>query len=220
MKRFLVIFFTAAINSVIAPVYAGPQAEAALKGGPNISTTTEDGTLDLHSRYGFSGGLAGGLRRPLVDGYFLAGQIEFLYTPRGTRATFEGEELGKLRYHYLDVILAVRPEARLGPITVYLLLGAGLDLLMNASIESPSGMKADITDDLHRVDVALLAGAGVALPLSRGEGGALRFSTVFLEARHDHGLLDTDAVNGGFKNRASSLMLGVSLALSSGSPTK
>lgn len=216
MRFLAIMLLTFAIGTVIAPVYAGPQAEVAVKGGPNNSNTTNDSTVDLHSRYGLSGGLTGVLRWPFVDRYSVAGQMEFLYAPRGTRVSFEGEELGKLRYHYVDVTLAARPEVRLGPARIYLLLGAGLNLLMSASLEVPSGAKSDATDDLHRVDVALIAGAGVALHLSRREVGPFRFSSVFLEARHDHGLLDTDAVNGGFKNRASSLMLGVSLALSSG----
>jgi hypothetical protein len=79
-------------------------------------------------------------------------------------------------------------------------------------------VKEDITSDLRRIDVALLAGAGIALHLPLQELGPFQLGTVFLEARHDMGLIDTDPVNGGFKNRTSSLMLGLSL-LVGGSPS-
>jgi opacity protein-like surface antigen len=112
-------------------------------------------------------------------------------------------------------MVAARPAARFGRASVYLLLGAGLNLLVDANKENVSGAKQDITGELHRVDVALLAGAGFALHLPRQVLGPLRLDGVLLEARHDHGLLDTDAVNGGFKNRTSSVMLGLSFALTS-----
>jgi hypothetical protein len=118
-----------------------------------------------------------------------------------------------LRQHYLDVALAVRPGIRAGRLGVYVLLGGSLDLLLSANKEDVWGGRWYITGDLHRMDLALLVGAGVALQLPRERLRALHLGTVFLEARHDHGLLETDAVNGGYKNRASSLMLGVSFAV-------
>jgi hypothetical protein len=106
-------------------------------------------------------------------------------------------------------MVAARPGTRLGPADVYLLLGGGPSFLVSAN-KTVSGTNQDITGDLHRVDVALLVGAGLALHLSQQASGPLHLGTVFLEARHDIGLLDTDAVNGGFKNRSSSLLLGLS----------
>ncbi|HEX7839957.1 MAG TPA: hypothetical protein VF469_20915, partial [Kofleriaceae bacterium] len=64
-----------------------------------------------------------------------------------------------------------------------------------------------------RIDVALLGGAGVALQLPDHTVGPFHLGAVFLEARHDIGLFDTDAMVGGFRNRTSSLMLGLSLAV-------
>jgi hypothetical protein len=60
--------------------------------------------------------------------------------------------------------------------------------------------------------VALLAGAGIALHLPRRGLGPFHLGSVFLEARHDRGLIGTDTV-GGFKNRSSSLLLGLSFVL-------
>lgn len=141
--------------------------------------------------------------------------MELLYTPRGAEAIFDGEPLGKTRQHYLDLMLAARPGVRLGPASIYVMLGGGLSLLMSASQVNASGGTEELTDVLRRIDVALLAGAGIALHLPRRGSGPFRLGTVFLEARHDRGLIDTDAVNGGFKNRTSSLMLGLSFALGS-----
>ncbi len=196
-----------------AGVHAEPGAAFAFKGGPNAATLDEDLRVN---RYGFSGGLAGSLGWALGRGASLAGQMEILYTPRGAETIFEDQSVGRVRSRYLDVTFAARPELRLGPASMYFLLGGGLNLLISADKENESGPKEDITGDLRRVDVALVVGAGAAWQLPRRELGPFRLGTVFLEGRHDHGLLDTDAVNGGFKNRASSLMIGVSFALGAG----
>ncbi len=181
-----------------------------LKGGPNAATLAEDHRVN---RYGVSAGIAGFLRRPLDERFSLAGQLEVLYTARGAETIFEGEYLGRTRLHYTDIMVAARPAARLGSVSVYLLLGGGVDLLLRADKENASGTRVNATGDFHRVDVSLLAGAGVAMHLPDRMLGPLRLGAVLLEGRHDRGLLDTDAVNGGFKNRSTSIMLGVSFAL-------
>jgi opacity protein-like surface antigen len=120
--------------------------------------------------------------------------------------------VGKTRSHDIDLMVAARPGIRLGRVSLYLLLGGGLNVLLDASQVNSSGGGEDLNDDLRKYDLALLAGVGGALHLPRGPA---RLGTVFLEARHDRGLLDTDLTNGGFKNRTSSLMLGLSFALTS-----
>jgi len=193
---------------------AEPEPGLALKGGFNAATLAHD--YRVH-RYGVSGGAAGYLRWSLGDRLSLAGQLDLLYTPRGANAVFDGELQGRSRQRYFDVTLAARPEMRLGRVSIYLLLGVGVNRLLSAEKESISGSRDDITNELYRIDVALLGGAGVALHLPRHGLGPFRLGTIFLEARHDHGLLDTDKVNGGFKNRSSSLMAGLSFAIASGS---
>jgi hypothetical protein len=193
--------------------HAEPEWNIALKGGPDAATQAEDNRVN---RYGFTGGLASHLQWALTGRFSLGGQMEVLYTPRGARSILDGEYLGRVRLHYVDVTVTARPEARFGPVSVYLLLGGGLNLLASAEKENASGAKNDITGDLHRLDVALVVGAGVALHLPGRELGPFRLGTLFLEGRYDHGLLDSDAVNGGFKNRASSLMFGVSFVLGAG----
>lgn len=192
------------------PADAGPGLNLAFKGGVNAATL--DGDNSVHKN-GFSGGLAGYLQWSLLDRLSLAGQLDLLYTPRGARVVFEGEYVGRFRQHYLDVAAVARPQARLGPVSVYLVLGGGLNFLLSADKENTLGRQENITGDLRRIDVALLAGAGGALYLPHRDLGPLRLGTVFLEARHDHGLIEAIAGNERFKNRVTSLMLGVSFAL-------
>jgi len=191
--------------------HAEPGAAIALKGGFNAATTASAASVN---RYGFTGGLAGSLRRPLSRRLSIAGQLELLYTPRGPRTVFEGEYLGQVRMHYADAVLAAHPEVRLGPVGLYLLLGGSLNLLLSANSENYAGFKEDITGALRRYDVALLAGAGVAWRVPAGGMGGARLESIFLEVRHDHGLLPAEAMEGGLKNRTSSLMVGLSLAWS------
>lgn len=208
------LFFPIAIFGLIpSAVRAQPDLNLTLKSGPNVTTLSKEHRIH---RYGLSGGISGSFKRPLIGRFSLGGQVDLLYTPRGAEVVFEGVYLGKTRQHYFDIMAAVRPEARIGSVSVYLLVGGGLNLLLSAYQEDSSGMEMDITDGLSRYDVALLGAAGVTLQLPHQELGPLRLDTVFLEARHDRGLIDIDNGNDDFKNRSTSLMLGVSFALGSG----
>jgi hypothetical protein len=186
--------------------HAQPALDVALKGGPNAATQAQDFRVN---RYGFSAGLSGSAQWSMTNRFSLGGQLELLYTPRGSETVFEGENIGRLREHYLDLALMARPAASLGPVSFYLVLGGSLNLLMSASKDDATGAGQDVTNGLHRVDVALLGGIGAALHLSHHEPGPLHLGTVFVEVRHDIGLLDVD-LDGGLKNRTSSLMLGLS----------
>jgi hypothetical protein len=203
---------------------AQPHFGLAFKGGPNSAINNID---NREHRYGLSGGLAGNLRWQLPRPPLLGGQFELLYTPRGANTVFEGEDLGWLRQHYIDVVFAIRPEARIGPASIYLLLGGSWDLLLSAKrYGKASGITDDVTDLASRHDVALLVGVGVALHLPSRRVGPFRLDTAFVEARHDRGLIDfDDTTDTVVKNRTTSLMLGVSFALDSrgapsGSPSK
>lgn len=199
-----------AICLICLPARADSILDLALKGGLNSSVLEHDNRV---GRYGFSGGVAGHLSVASIDRFSLAGQLEMLYTPRGANVVFEGESLGGSREHYMDIVLAARPTVQLGRVGIYLLLGGGLNVLLTANKHDAMGTEQNITDDLHRLDVSLLGGVGVAATLSSGDSSSFHLDTVFLEARHDIGFLEVDAVNGGYKNRTSSLMLGVSFAL-------
>jgi len=126
---------------------------------------------------------------------------------------FGGAKQAESREYYFDLVAAARPGVQLGPVNGYLLLGGGVNFLLSANKENVSGSKQDITGDLHRIDVALLGGLGVAFHLPHRDLRPFRLGTIFLEARHDIGLIDTDKANGGYKNRTSSLMLGLSFVV-------
>lgn len=130
MKQLLLIML---IGSTPIAAHAEPELSIALKGGPNAATLDHDYRVN---RYGLSGGLAGQLQWSLTDQFLLGAQIELLYTPRGTDVVFEGELQARSRQHYFDITIAAHPEARLGPVSMYLLLGAGLNFLVRANDEN------------------------------------------------------------------------------------
>ena len=208
MKIILIIIL---MPIVTRPVSAGPDLSLSFKGGLNAATLAKDYRVN---RYGISGGLSGHSRWLLTDRFSLGGQMDLLYSPRGAEVVFEGRLQGKFRQHYFDVTVAARPEMTFGMARFYLLLGGGVNFLASANKENAAGAKEDITDGLRRVDVALLAGAGAALRLPRHGLGPFRLGTVFIEGRHDRGLMGIDPVTGGVKNRNTSLMLGLSFPLS------
>lgn len=201
------------------PAGAAPTLDIGVKGGPDAATLAHG---DRDNRYGFTGGLAGVLRHPLGDRFSWGEQLELLYTQRGAETVVDGVTQGESREHYLDLALALHPEVRFGSLTVFGLLGGGLSLLMSANKDNILGSKEDITDGLRRIDVAVIGGVGVAVRLPDQQVGAFQLGWLSLEVRHDIGLVDTDAMNGGFKNRTSSILLGVSFVIARstrGSPT-
>lgn len=189
---------------------ADGELEIGLKSGLNSATLTHDNRVD---RLGVSAGLAADLQWSLSERLALAGQLEALYTPRGADVVVDGTSIGNIRQHYLDIILLARPGLQVGPVSLYVLLGGGLSVLAHATSENATGMSQDVTSELRRLDITLLAGAGLALPLHRSALRSFQLTTIFLEVRHDQGMIDIDMANGGFKNRTNSIMLGLSFAL-------
>lgn len=192
------------------PVSAENEMGVLAKAGGNFATLAEDNRYNI---YGFTGGIGGYLQHLYGDQFSLGGQFELLYTPRGAKVMDGNDYLGQSRSHYIDAVLALRPHMRFGTIGIYLLIGGGLNWLAGAQKENASGAQQDITGDLRRIDISLLGGAGAAWHFGSNATSTFRLDAVILEARHDIGLLDTDLVNGGFKNRSSSLMLGLSFVL-------
>lgn len=194
--------------------YASPTAEISLKGGLDSAALSKSYRV---SRYGPAGGLTAGMEWPLVARLSLAGQLEVLYTPRGGEAVSEGVSQGKIQQHYLDVMFLARPRVRLDPMSIYLLLGGGTAFLVSAQDENAAGFPRDVTDDLHRIDVELLVGAGIALNLPSVQLGPFRSGAILFEVRHQRGLLDVDTMDFGLKNRTTSFFVGFSFVLGSGS---
>ena len=191
---------------------AQPELGLSLKAGLNAAAW--DGEQHYEHKYGFSGGLAGDLRWPFGARFSLGAQLALLYMPRGTESfdRTTGELLAIIRQHYFDIAVAFRPEARVGSVGGYLLLGGSWSILLNANAVDDMGREISVL--FRRHDVALLAGLGGALHLPSHRLGPFRLDTVFLEARYDRGLLDfIPADDSSRKNRTTSLMLGVSFAL-------
>lgn len=208
-----IILFLAPVS-----VQGEPEVGMAFKSGVSISDLTRQPGAEgnPHHRYGYSGGLAGYAQWPLDRRFLLGGQLDLLYTQRGFDFFFEGARFARDRYHYLDITLVVRPEARFGVARIYALLGASWASLLKANGRSDNnGMVRDLTEFVRRYDVALVVGAGVALQIPYRELGPFRLDAIFLEARHDRGLINTDFENDANKNRSGSLMLGLSFALGS-----
>ena len=185
---------------------ADPASSLAFKAGPSAASQAADNRA---SRYGLAGGIAGYIQRPFSETWAFGGQVDLLYVPRGAKVVFDGEVQSEFQERYLDLDFLARPEMRIGRFELYALLGGGLNLLLSASKE-----KQDISDQLHRVDIALVAGAGASLRFFGAELGSLRLGSMFLEGRYDHGLLD-HSIDGGLKNRTFSLMFGLSFVLTS-----
>jgi hypothetical protein len=213
--------FILLLNFVSLPTrlgHADSGLHIGIKGGLDAATFDHE---NRENRHDFTGGVAGYLQRSMFEGLSLAGQLEFQYTPRGATVVADDLKQGELHLYYVDIVAAIRPGMQLGPMSVYLLLGGGLNLLASATEESTSGSKQDATGDIHRIDLALLAGAGIGVRVPRQTLGPFHLDTVFLEARHDIGLLDISRDSSGFKNRTSSVMLGLTFAAGgSSAPTR
>jgi hypothetical protein len=206
----MLLIVLAVVAGAAMPATAEVMFGAAVKGGLDAATLSKEFRV---ARYGFSGGVSGGLQRPFTGGFSLGGQLDLLYTTRGADVIVDDVLQGRFRQHYFDVVLAARPELQLGRVSGYLLAGGSLNLLVNAKSENATGMSMDITSDLRRSDLSLVVAAGVALRLAPRSKRAFGLGTMFLEARHDHGLIDIDPMDGGFKNRTTSFMLGISFVV-------
>lgn len=202
------------LGATASTVHAQPQLDISIKSGLDNAYTTGATTSKAHI-YGFSGGLASYLRWSLSRRVSLGVQVDLLYTPRGIHFVESGERVALRRQHYIDVGAMVRPEVDIGPFDVYALLGASWNILLHAKLENFSPPREDdVTSFVSRHDLALAVGAGIAVRLPRHQLGPFRFDAVFLEARHDRGLIDI-ATSSDVRNRATSLLLGVSFAFGS-----
>jgi hypothetical protein len=194
------------------PAHADLYAGISLKGGVAGAKYNKPNRA---LRYDPSGGIAGHLGWTLAGRFLLGGQLELLYTPRGTRVVFSGVPSGNSLQHYYDVAITVRPEVQLDPVRLYLMLGASRNHLTSAHDWSAINAHFDVTHLVRETDVALRAGIGVVLPLPRQSLPPFHRLSVFLEACHDRGMIDFDIVDRGFRNRTSSLLVGLTYGLPS-----
>lgn len=168
---------------------------------------------DRTNKYGLSAGVGGHVDRSFNRGVVLGGQLEVSYVQRGSDAVVNDNLQSSIRMHYLDWVLTARPAMRFGVVEPYVLLGAGLCVLMNAKNRNDSNVTEDITGNLHRVDVLLAMGAGVAYRPFAVRSSGFGLDALFIEARYERGLVDIDTMDLGIENRNAALLLGASFAL-------
>jgi hypothetical protein len=210
MKRIIIVILVVLLAPV--PAHAGRYAGVSLKGGIAGAKYNKP---HRHNRYDTTGGVAGHVGWPLAGRFLLGGQLELLYTPRGTQVTFNGFLNGNSLYRYFDVAITARPEVRLGPGSLYLLLGASRNHLISADDWHVMGTHWVVTHLVRDTDVALRAGIGVVWPLPRQSLPPFHHLSVFLEASHDRGMIDFDIVDMGYRHRSSSFMAGLTFRLPS-----
>jgi hypothetical protein len=171
-------------------------------------------------------GLNGGVFATLNFNNYLGIQVEALYSQKGYKYDFEDWDFvvpqvtNVYRLHYVELPLLFK--ARLpGRYSPYAVVGPAVDLLLAATVENvyedPSAQStfdgsrdnpADIIDaavyDFSRLDIGLVAGAGIDILL-----GSL---LVNLEVRYTLGFMPATA-NADFKNGAFSFSGGVGFQL-------
>jgi hypothetical protein len=209
MKKLILVVLAVSLGS--APAHADPYAGVSLKGG---IAGAKFNRPHRHNRYDTTGGAAGHLGWQLTGRFSLAGQLELLYTPRGTQVTFYYPPPSANSLHrYFDVAITARPEVRLGPGSLYLLLGASRNHLISADVWRATTGHSEVTHLVRETDVALRAGIGAVWPLPRHTPSAFHRLSVFLEASHDRGMIDLDLYGLGVRNRTSSVMAGLTFRL-------
>jgi hypothetical protein len=185
----LILLFIAA-----APAAAQTQTDFGIKGGFNASKLNvdpEEPDVDFKNLIGPTGGVFATIGRGA-----LAGQIEALYSRRGTKAESEGEEF-QIKLTSIDVPLLLRFNGAPGRNTFFITAGTTLGFIFDAKQEA-EGFEEDITDDVEKFDAGVTVGAGV------------QTGNLVLEGRYTHGLtnLSTDEDEGKFRLRVWTFLVG------------
>lgn len=135
-------------------------------------------------------------------------QPEALWVSKGSGTRINGVRNADFRARYLEMTALARLTAPVeGPVRPYLLAGPTLGVLLDLDVVDLGGAADDRTDLARRLDLGLMAGAGVTWRVDR------RWR-VSLDARYDWGVRSidrTDAVD--LANRAVFFTLGVGARL-------
>lgn len=112
-------------------------------------------------------------------------QPELLFVTKGADVEILGDDVGYVSATYLEVPLLVRLNIPAGEsLAPFVVLGPGLGFLVSAEEVDNDGNSTNIEDDAEGLDLGLIIGGGLGVPLS--SGGTLEF-----EIRYEHGLKDT-----------------------------
>jgi hypothetical protein len=153
--------------------------------------------------------MGGFVHRDLMDR--IGVQLELSGTNRGPRVVFNGSNIANYSLDYLDLAVLGTFEARLSPLSVYLMAGPTAHVLIRARFKNISGdtpVVDDISDTTAPYDLGITAGAGISL-------GPYSWGTLFLESRFTAGFIDVDTGSDDvtFHNRTITATLGYRYAL-------
>jgi hypothetical protein len=178
----------------IAAAPAAAQAEFGIKAGFNASKLAldpEDPGVDFKNLIGPTGGVFATIGRGA-----LAGQIEALYSRKGSKTDSDGEE-EQIMVNSIDVPLLLRFNGAPGRETFFITAGTTLGFIFDAKREAGE-FEEDITDEVESFDAGVTVGAGV------------QTGNLVLEGRYTHGLtnLSTDEDEGKFRLRVWTFLVG------------
>ena len=185
---------------VLTPIAAAAQTPITfgVKGGVNLATLKFDDTEDdddLKSLVGAVGGVF--LSKSINDTFGFS--LEGLFSQKGAKSEFDGEEDGKFKLTYFDVpLLLTAGPASSGNTRFMVFTGPQMSFNIKAESEE-DGITEDRDDDVKSTDFGWVLGAGL-------ESG--RFTA---DARYTFGLSNIAEFGVPVKNRVFSVMLGVKL---------
>ncbi len=182
-----------------------------LRGGINIANQTIENAPSTQITSGRIGGLAGGQFDIVFnDSWTLSAQI--LFDQKGAHADFKATPINGIYFinsdggtadwviNYLEIPLLAKFSFGDGPIRPYIFAGPSLGILisneetlsLDTSFYGSNGlrvqhtdMKGNISDSTAKVDVSILAGAGISFKLSSGP-------ILFLDAGFAFGLVNNN----------------------------
>ena len=177
--------------------------------GPTIATIVEDSADDQDAGYDRRVSLGGGGFVVLPLGGRTAVQIEALFTPKGGKIVQETDDVtSTLILDYLEVPLLGRITTFRSPsVSFHVFGGPSAGIRINAKQQvaysggaGNSGYTDDISSEVARFDLGLIAGGGVDV----GRHGAI-------DARYFWGLTDVNrnASEGSVRNRGLTILAGL-----------
>jgi hypothetical protein len=155
-------------------------------GGVGVTTTgNSSGVVLFENRVGLTAGLFAGWR---VNRFFSA-RFEAAFSTKGAEATRDGLPFGVFYRSYAEFPLLLHVDAPLwSRITPHASLGPALGILLQAKSELADGRNIDLIDRTERIDVGLMASAGVSFDV--GESSAISIS-----ARYIYGLRNYNKIS-------------------------
>jgi opacity protein-like surface antigen len=105
---------------------------------------------------------------------------------KGVEVEVLDDNVGYTSLRYLEIPILLRRDIPVGDsAALFVVAGPGLGVLLSAKNVENDGGTEDIKDETKDLDIGLIVGGGVGVPLS--SGGALE-----IEVRYEHGMVSVD----------------------------